>query len=54
MPNLSAIDWYSLSDKESGCRMRTIGKGSPSLTFVGKGASTGSGDGARGVGAFFL
>lgn len=54
--NLSAIDWYSLSDKVTGCRTRTTGIPSPSLIFVGKGASTGSGggDGARRVGAFFF
>lgn len=54
--NLSAMDWYSVSDNESGCRTRLTGNGSPSLSFEGSGASTGSdgGDGTRGVGAFFF
>jgi hypothetical protein len=50
------MDWYSVSDKDSGCRLRLTGNGSPSLSFDGNGASTGSsgGDGTRGVGAFFF
>lgn len=57
--NLSAYDWYSLSDRVVGCRSRKTGTGSPSLIDIGNEVSMGSGgggggDGTRGVDAFFF
>lgn len=53
--NLSARDWYSLSDSVVGWRVRIIGKASESLIFVGNGfSSSGGGGGGRTLGVAFF